>query len=126
MMGRVSDSAVRLGLILGVWTLSTLTAPARADEVQTAWLSLATQTCVTQAPSNRQISLLNMSAEQLRFSCRCVARDMLDILSVRERDELIRQMRQRHNLPAVGEKMFERSEVKNSALACSAAYYLWH
>ena len=100
--------------------------PARADESTATWLGLATQTCVTQAPSNRYISSLKMAPDQLQFSCRCVARDMLKVLSSREREELIRQMRQRQNLQAVGEKMFERTDVKNSALTCSAAYYLWH
>ena len=91
-----------------------------------AWLALATQTCVAQAPNNRYISSLKMAPDQLQFSCRCVARDMLKVLSSREREELIRQMRQRQNLQAVGEKMFERTDVKNSALTGSAAYYLWH
>lgn len=100
--------------------------PARADESTATWLGLATQTCVTQAPSNRYISSLKMAPDQLQFSCRCVARDMLNVLSSKERDDLLRQMRQRQNLQAVGEKMFERSEVKNSALTCSAAYYMWH
>lgn len=97
-----------------------------ADENATTWVGLASQTCITQAPSNRTIASMNMGAEQLRFSCRCVARDMLEILSSKERDDLLRQMRQRQNLQAIGERMFERPEVKNSALACSAAYYLWH
>ncbi len=96
-----------------------------ADENASTWVSLASQTCVTQAPSNRTIAALRMGQDQLNFSCRCVARDMLNILSSKEREDLLHQMRQRQNLQAVGERMFERSEVKNSALACSAAYYLW-
>ena len=111
---------------VGALVLLTASAPARADESTSTWLGLATQTCVAQAPSNRYISSLKMAPDQLQFSCRCVARDMLNVLSSREREELIRQMRQRQNLQAVGEKMFERTEVKNSALTCSAAYYLWH
>ena len=115
-------------ILVGVSALVLLgtSVPARADESTATWLGLATQTCVTQAPSNRYISSLKMAPDQLQFSCRCVARDMLNVLSSREREELIRQMRQRQNLQAVGEKMFERTEVKNSALTCSAAYYLWH
>ena len=111
---------------IGALVLLTASAPARADESTSTWIGLATQTCVAQAPSNRYISSLKMAPDQLQFSCRCVARDMLNVLSSREREELIRQMRQRQNLQAVGEKMFERTEVKNSALTCSAAYYLWH
>ena len=115
-------------ILAGVSALVVLStsAPARADESTTTWLGLATQTCVTQAPSNRYISSLKMAPDQLQLSCRCVARDMLNVLSSKERDDLLRQMRQRQNLQAVGEKMFERSEVKNSALTCSAAYYIWH
>ena len=111
---------------VGALVLLTASAPARADESTSTWLGLATQTCVAQAPNNRYISSLKMAPDQLQFSCRCVARDMLKVLSSREREELIRQMRQRQNLQAVGEKMFERTDVKNSALTCSAAYYLWH
>lgn len=111
---------------IGALVLLTASAPARADESTSTWIGLATQTCVAQAPSNRYISSLKMAPDQLQFSCRCVARDMLNVLSSREREELIRQMRQRQNLQAVGEKMFERTDVKNSALTCSAAYYLWH
>ena len=111
---------------MGVLVLLGTSAPVLADESTATWLGLATQTCVTQAPSNRYISSLKMAPDQLQFSCRCVARDMLNVLSSKERDDLLRQMRQRQNLQAVGEKMFERSEVKNSALTCSAAYYLWH
>ena len=111
---------------IGALVLLATSAPARADESTSTWIGLATQTCVAQAPSNRYISSLKMAPDQLQFSCRCVARDMLNVLSSREREELIRQMRQRQNLQAVGEKMFERTEVKNSALTCSAAYYLWH
>ena len=111
---------------VGALVLLTASAPARADESTSTWLGLATQTCVAQAPSNRYISSLKMAPDQLQVSCRCVARDMLNVLSSREREELIRQMRQRQNLQAVGEKVFERTDVKNSALTCSAAYYLWH
>ena len=115
-------------VLAGVGALALLAtfSPARADESTSTWLGLATQTCVAQAPNNRYISSLKMAPDQLQFSCRCVARDMLKVLSSREREELIRQMRQRQNLQAVGEKMFERTDVKNSALTCSAAYYLWH
>ena len=95
---------------VGALALLATSAPARADESTSTWLGLATQTCVAQAPNNRYISSLKMAPDQLQFSCRCVARDM----------------RQRQNLQAVGEKMFERTDVKNSALTCSAAYYLWH
>ena len=111
---------------VSVLVLLATSAPARADESTATGLGLAKQTCVTQAPRNRYISSLKMAPDQLQFSCRCVARDMLNVLSSKERDDLLRQMRQRQNLQAVGEKMFERSEVKNSALSCSAAYYLWH
>ena len=105
---------------LGVFTIQSV-----ADENSATWVGLATQTCVAQAPSNRYIASLRMGQDQLNFSCRCVARDMLHILSSKERDELLRQIRQRQNLQAVGERMFERTEVKNAALTCSAAYYLW-
>lgn len=105
--------------------LASFAPPTMADENTTTWVNLATQTCVSQAPNNRTIASLHMEQNQLNFSCRCVARDMLEILSSKERDDLLRQMRQRQNLQAVGERMFERAEVKNSALACSAAYYLW-
>ena len=111
---------------VSVLVVLSISAPARADESTATWLGLATQTCMTQAPNNRYISSLKMAPDQLQFSCRCVARDMLNVLSSKERDDLLRQMRQRQNLQAVGEKMFERSEVKNSALTCSAAYYIWH
>lgn len=111
---------------IGMLVLLAISASVRADESISTWLGLATQTCVAQAPSNRYISSLKMAPDQLQFSCRCVARDMLNVLSGKEREELIRQMRQRQNLQAVGEKMFERTEIKKSALTCSAAYYLWH
>ena len=119
------DRGARIMSGVAALALLTTSAPARADESAATWLGLATQTCVAQAPTNRYISSLNMAPDQLQFSCRCVARDMLNVLSRKEREELIRQMRQRQNMQAVGEKMFERTEVKNAALTCSAAYYLW-
>lgn len=106
--------------------LAWMTPQCVADESAATWISLASQTCVAQAPNNRYIASLRMEPNQLSFSCRCVARDMLNILSSKEREDLLRQIRQRQNLQAVGERMFERAEVKNSALTCSAAYYLWH
>ena len=87
------------------------------------WQNLATQTCVAQAPSNPYISKLNMPTAQLQYTCQCVMRDVYQSLSATERDKFWQQMRQRQNMSAVGEKIFARPEVKQTALTCSAKYY---
>jgi len=50
-------------------------------------------------------------------------RDVYQSLSATERDKFWQQMRQRQNMSAVGEKIFARPEVKQTALSCSAKYY---
>lgn len=88
-----------------------------------AWQTLATQTCVAQAPSNPYISKLNMPTAQLQYTCQCVMRDVYQSLSATERDKFWQQMHQRQNMSAVGEKIFARPEVKQTTLSCSAKYY---
>ena len=104
-------------------TLPLIATAAYADDYKNDWMGLATQTCVAQAPNNAYISKLNMGRNQLQYSCQCVARDMMKLLPENERTSLLRQMRQKQNMQAVGERMFERAEVKNAALMCSAAFY---
>ncbi len=120
-MSRIKTHIIYVMTLMGLAYVPVAT----ADEQSKAWVGLATQTCLAQAPHNRYIASLRMEADQLQYSCRCVAREMLGILSSQEREDLMRQMRQRQNLQAVGERLFDRSDVKNSALSCSAAYYLW-
>ena len=110
-----------LGKKLMPWALLLVAFPVAAQDHESEWVSLATQTCVSQAPNNPYIASMKMGGEQLRYSCDCVARDMLTILPRQERDSLLWHMRQNRNIQAVGEKMFERPAVKKSALAASAA-----
>jgi hypothetical protein len=64
-----------------------------------------------------------MPTAQLQYTCQCVMRDVYQSLSATERDKFWQQMRQRQNMSAVGEKIFARPEVKQTALSCSAKYY---
>ena len=123
-------NALGIHAVLGV-ILAMISNLARADEsaVRTvmshahAWQTLATQTCVAQAPSNPYISKLNMPTAQLQYTCQCVMRDVYQSLSATERDKFWQQMHQRQNMSAVGEKIFARPEVKQTTLSCSAKYY---
>lgn len=111
-----------LAVLWGLVGMAAVMNAAHADE-RNDWLRMGTQTCVQQAPNNSYVSRLNLPAKQLTYSCYCVVRDMLHILSDGERQELLRQMQQKQNLSAVAEKMFERSAVKNATMMCSAASY---
>ena len=86
-----------------------------------AWLALATQTCIKQAPQNAWVQSLNLNSAQLRYSCRCVADDMLTLLPLKERQQLMQSMKNQRNVQQVSAHIMSRSEVKQAALACSAA-----
>jgi hypothetical protein len=113
----VYRKAMRQFVVVG--TLLCASVFAHADDSH-AWQSLATQTCVSQAPSNPYISQLKMPASQLQYTCGCVVRDVYQKLSPAERESLLQQMRQRQNMRAVGERIFARPDVKSTALTCSA------
>ena len=125
----VVATVVRRCCLASVMLCASMMAQADEAAVRTSmsnartWQNLATQTCVAQAPSNPYISKLNMPVSHLQYTCQCVVRDVYQNLSRAERDHLLQQMRQRQNLRAVGEKIFARPEVKQTALTCSAKYY---
>ncbi len=119
---RFAFSLMGVGVCCG-FSAALLPVTADADEMTSEWMHLGTQTCVAQAPSSPYIAKLNLGQEQLQYSCRCVVKDMVTLLPENERASLLRQMRQKQNLQAVGEKMFERPAVKNAVLMCSAAYF---
>lgn len=89
------------------------------------WLNVATQTCIAQAPHNSSIQALRLSSAQLKYNCRCVAREMLTILPHKEKLDLLKSMQSQHNLQRTGERMMNNLEVKKAALACSAAAW-WY
>jgi hypothetical protein len=88
-----------------------------------SWMTLASQTCATQAPSNPQVAALDLSHEHLNYSCHCVAKNMLAILPVAERNQLMEQMRTRRNLQQAGQRIFANPEVKKTVASCAASYY---
>lgn len=89
------------------------------------WIELASQTCISQAPQNEAVSAMRLTAPQLRYSCRCVAMDMIDILPTAERLQLIEQMQSRRNLQQAGQNMLRNPRVKAAIASCSAASYVW-
>ena len=126
-MGLVMGRMAFRGIILaGLALCGSMLAHADEGAIRTSlssaqtWQSLATQTCVAQAPSNPYISQLKMPASQLQYTCGCVVRDVYQKLSPAERESLLQQMRQRQNMRAVGERIFARPDVKSTALTCSA------
>lgn len=100
-----------------------LAAPRTFDN--NTWIDLASQTCVRQAPQNEAVSAMKLTSSQLRYSCRCVAMDMIDILPTAERMRLIEQMQARRNLQQTGESMMRNPRVKAAIASCSAASYIW-
>lgn len=87
------------------------------------WVSLATQTCMSQAPRNAQVAALDLSHDQLSYSCRCVARDMLTVLPIGERMALMDQIQSGRGLQQAGQRLFANSAVKKTIASCAASYY---
>lgn len=109
------------------WTLliglsSTAQAEPRTFD-KTSWISLASQTCASQAPNNPQVAALDLSREHLNYSCHCVAKSMLTILPVSERNQLMEQMRTRRNLQQTGQRIFANPDIKKTVASCAASYY---
>ncbi|WP_133619615.1 hypothetical protein [Hydromonas duriensis] len=89
------------------------------------WIELASQTCIREAPHSRTVSALHMNDKQIRYSCRCVAKDMLTILPTEERLRLMQQMQTQHNLQQIEQQMLKNPKIKSSIAECSAASYWW-
>lgn len=109
-------------LVAGLTSTGTAHAEPRPFD-KASWVTLASQTCTSQAPSNPQVAALDLSREHLNYSCHCVAQSMLTILPVSERNQLMEQMRTRRNLQQAGQRIFANPEVKKTVASCAASYY---
>ena len=115
-------SFVLWALLIGfIYTGAAQAEPRPFDKA--SWMTLASQTCATQAPSNPQVAALDLSHEHLNYSCHCVAQSMLTILPVSERNQLMAQMRTKRNLQQTGQRIFANPEVKKTVASCAASYY---
>lgn len=119
----ISSTSVASLISAYLLTSSAMAGPRTFDN--STWIDLASQTCVRQAPQNEAVSALKLTSSQLRYSCRCVAMDMIDILPTAERARLIEQMQARRNLQQTGESMMRNPRVKAAIASCSAASYIW-
>lgn len=108
--------------IVVVGLVVNLSAQAQAQSFDKAtWVNLATQTCIQQAPQNAAVQALSLSAPELRDNCRCVATDMLTVLPLKERQQLLQSMVAKRNLQQIGERLMAKYEVKQAVLACRVA-----
>ncbi|MFZ1891805.1 MAG: hypothetical protein WAU37_06425 [Formosimonas sp.] len=102
-----------------------LSSPSHAEEFnRSEWLTLASQVCLIQAPKTPEIVALHMSQAQLNYNCRCLANDMVRILPLSERTQLMQQLRNQRNLEQTGKRMMNNPRIKQAAVSCSAAYWL--
>jgi hypothetical protein len=114
---------IQMGTILAISGAVTpaLAQPQSQPFDTAAWLNLSSQTCLQQAPRTAAVQALNLSAGQLKYSCNCLAKDLLGVLPVNERTQLLQEMRARKNMQQTGERLMNNPQVKKVALACSAA-----